>query len=396
MRGANETIVRLPTAGLGAVIRLLGEPDESTVIDGLTITGGRPNGANPNAGGLEFSGGSPIIRHNIFRDNSSQNYGGGVTFYEGSPIIEHNTFIGNRSRGGTDLFEGGCGGGAIWCYGGAPVVRYNEFRSNRADEPGVFFWAEGGAIWQYEGLLTLIGNTFESNFSEDSGGAVWQYEGALTAASNVFAGNIAQGEFGGAIWCYATDMWVANNTFVNNSSLLQGGALYCFEGPMRISNNIFAGHDEEQAVTTDSGTGTVTSNLFHDNFSDHSVALIPEGSISGDPLFTNPSDGDYSLLPGSPAIDAGDAGEVPGEATTDREGNPRLSGSRPDIGAYEFIGGASCPADFNNDGGVDGADVEAFYLAWEAALPESDVNQDGGIDGGDVETFFVAWENGGC
>ncbi|MBX3410266.1 MAG: matrixin family metalloprotease [Phycisphaeraceae bacterium] len=55
-----------------------------------------------------------------------------------------------------------------------------------------------------------------------------------------------------------------------------------------------------------------------------------------------------------------------------------------------------CPADFNGDGGVDGGDVEAFFLAWEAGDPAADVNGDGGIDGGDVETFFVAWEAGGC
>jgi hypothetical protein len=55
-----------------------------------------------------------------------------------------------------------------------------------------------------------------------------------------------------------------------------------------------------------------------------------------------------------------------------------------------------CPADFNNDGGVDGADVEAFFTAWEAGDSEADVNGDGGIDGADVETFFVAWEAGGC
>ena len=51
-------------------------------------------------------------------------------------------------------------------------------------------------------------------------------------------------------------------------------------------------------------------------------------------------------------------------------------------------------ADFNGDGGVDGADVEAFFAAWENGLPESDVNADGGIDGADVEAFFTAWENG--
>lgn len=58
--------------------------------------------------------------------------------------------------------------------------------------------------------------------------------------------------------------------------------------------------------------------------------------------------------------------------------------------------GPACPADFNNDGGIDGADVEAFFAAWEAGDSSGDVNQDGGIDGGDIGTFFTAWEAGGC
>jgi hypothetical protein len=56
----------------------------------------------------------------------------------------------------------------------------------------------------------------------------------------------------------------------------------------------------------------------------------------------------------------------------------------------------ACPADFNQDGGIDGADVEAFFAAWEAAEPGADTNQDGGIDGGDVGAFFEAWQAGGC
>lgn len=55
-----------------------------------------------------------------------------------------------------------------------------------------------------------------------------------------------------------------------------------------------------------------------------------------------------------------------------------------------------CPADFNQDGGVDGGDVEAFFVAWQSGDASSDVNLDGGIDGADVETFFRAWEAGGC
>jgi hypothetical protein len=55
-----------------------------------------------------------------------------------------------------------------------------------------------------------------------------------------------------------------------------------------------------------------------------------------------------------------------------------------------------CVADFNQDGGVDGSDVDAFFLAWTQGLTEADVNIDGGVDGSDVDHFFVDWSAGGC
>jgi hypothetical protein len=55
-----------------------------------------------------------------------------------------------------------------------------------------------------------------------------------------------------------------------------------------------------------------------------------------------------------------------------------------------------CSADFNQDGGVDGGDIEAFFIAWEAGEACGDTNQDGGVDGGDIEFFFSQWEAGGC
>jgi len=58
--------------------------------------------------------------------------------------------------------------------------------------------------------------------------------------------------------------------------------------------------------------------------------------------------------------------------------------------------GIPCPADYNQDGGITGDDITAFFIDWSAAAGHSDVNQDGGIDGQDVEYFFVRWEAGGC
>ncbi len=84
-------------------------------------------------------------------------------------------------------------------------------------------------------------------------------------------------------------------------------------------------------------------------------------------------------------------GEVIGAAL------PSGDGSQGGEFSYTFtVVAPSCPADFNQDGGVDGADVESFFVAWQNGLPEADVNEDGGIDGSDVATFFLAWQAGGC
>lgn len=55
-----------------------------------------------------------------------------------------------------------------------------------------------------------------------------------------------------------------------------------------------------------------------------------------------------------------------------------------------------CFADYNQDGGIDGSDVEAFFDDWSEGLEDADTNLDGGVDGLDVETFFEQWSNGGC
>ncbi len=53
-----------------------------------------------------------------------------------------------------------------------------------------------------------------------------------------------------------------------------------------------------------------------------------------------------------------------------------------------------CIGDFNCDGGVDGQDVETFFITWTTGESSGDVNADGGVDGQDVEFFFMNWEAG--
>ncbi|MFZ4575022.1 MAG: hypothetical protein ACOYN0_11530 [Phycisphaerales bacterium] len=51
-----------------------------------------------------------------------------------------------------------------------------------------------------------------------------------------------------------------------------------------------------------------------------------------------------------------------------------------------------CAADWNNDSGVDGDDVIAFFGDWD--ISEGDFNEDGGTDGDDVIAFFSRWDAG--
>jgi hypothetical protein len=55
-----------------------------------------------------------------------------------------------------------------------------------------------------------------------------------------------------------------------------------------------------------------------------------------------------------------------------------------------------CPADYDQDGGVTGGDLAAFFADYENGAPCADVDQDGGITGGDLGVFFQFFEAGGC
>ena len=77
--------------------------------------------------------------------------------------------------------------------------------------------------------------------------------------------------------------------------------------------------------------------LIYSSYGVYDVASsIIEGQTTSDPMFVDAGGGDLRLRAGSPAIDAGNTGFVPGGVTLDADGAPRVSGTTVDIGAYEF------------------------------------------------------------
>ncbi len=55
-----------------------------------------------------------------------------------------------------------------------------------------------------------------------------------------------------------------------------------------------------------------------------------------------------------------------------------------------------CAADYDNNGGVDGGDLAAFFADFETGETCADVDGNGGVDGGDLGYFFTVFEAGGC
>ncbi len=65
----------------------------------------------------------------------------------------------------------------------------------------------------------------------------------------------------------------------------------------------------------------------------------------------------------------------------------------------DCTGGPTCPAcaaDYDDNGGVDGGDLGAFFADFEAGETCADVDGNGGVDGGDLGYFFTVFEAGGC
>jgi len=56
----------------------------------------------------------------------------------------------------------------------------------------------------------------------------------------------------------------------------------------------------------------------------------------------------------------------------------------------------ACAADYDQNGGVDGGDLAAFFADFEAGETCADVDGNGGVDGGDLGFFFFVFEQGGC
>lgn len=233
-------------------------------------------------------------------------------------------------------------GGGIY-NGGSLSLNNTIFKDNYTSRQG-----DGGAIHSI-GTLTVNNSIFVNNQTR-AGGGIYN-GGPATISNSTFKGNSAG--IGGGIYVQANVVAVNNSTFNGNSAYFGGGIFN--DQILIVNNSTFNGNSEGNITNLDSlylynsilmgslteadcyviGPGAIWANVNN---------LIEDGScnpaLSGDPHLGPLTDNGgstltHALLPGSPALNAGDNATC---LATDQRGIARPQQDRCDIGAFEARG----------------------------------------------------------
>ena len=100
-----------------------------------------------------------------------------------------------------------------------------------------------------------------------------------------------------------------------------------------VTNCIVWGNEPDSIDNGDEGSYDVT---YSDVETETVYPYSGTGNINEDPLLANPDLGDFHLLTGSGCIDAG-SGSAQALPSEDFEGDPRVVGEYPDMGADEYV-----------------------------------------------------------
>jgi hypothetical protein len=199
----------------------------------------------------------------------------------------------------------------------------------------------GGGVFN-SGTLTIINSTFSNNMASQGGGIYNPGSGMLTITNSTFSGNAAP-VAGGTSFNVGT-LQIANTTLSDNSSPLGGGVFNI--GTLQIGNTILNAGASGANIANNGGT--VTSHGYNLSSDDGGGFLTGPG----DQINTNPRLGPlqdnggptftHELLPGSPAIDAGDPNFTPPPFFDQRgQGFPRVVNARIDKGSFEVQSGGT-------------------------------------------------------
>ncbi|MBW2149900.1 MAG: right-handed parallel beta-helix repeat-containing protein, partial [Deltaproteobacteria bacterium] len=232
--------------------------------------------------------------------------------------------------------------GGIYCQEGSNATISNcTIVGNYGDRTGgVMFFGSSPTM----NNCYLIGNS-----SYDYAGGISCVSGANATINNcVIKGNSSTYSYaGGGIFCNNSNPIINNCTITKNSGY-RGGGLYCFRNtaPIMLRNSIVwdntANIGPQIALTSGSYPSAITVMYCDVDGGSAGVSVATsctlnwgEGNINANPLFIDPTNDDYHLLPSSPCIDSGDP-------SSDWNNEPMPNGARINMGAYGNTSEATC------------------------------------------------------
>jgi hypothetical protein len=228
----------------------------------------------------------------------------------------------------------------------------------------------GGGIWNASGASLLLDScTVSGNRSSGWGGGIYNL-GEISVLNSTVSGNRALGKAsdddtgGGGI--YNGNSLILQSCTVTQNRALQGGGIVNV-GVVSIASSIIAANMADHQIAPDY-KGNLQSagyNLIQ-NLDGCSLDGDQTGNIYGqDPLLGTLQDNGgatltHALLPGSPAIDAGNSGGFPLDQrglprTIDLSDAPNASDSS-DIGAFEY-------ASEDNNGATETSSLDQVHLS---------------------------------
>jgi hypothetical protein len=388
---------------------LMVDAGAEATLDHLTVTHGQ--GPGPAYGGGIANDGTLTLTNCTISANSAL-FGGGIANERGTLTVSNSTLSGNSAGSG--------GGGISSNDGGATLtVTGSSLVANTVGVPGNY---GGGAIYNgFRATGTVSNSTLAAN-SARLGGGIFNEAATLTVSSSTLAANSAT--WGGGIYDVQDTLTVSNSTLSDNTAEFQGGGIDNDSGRVTVSSSTLyrntvtnpgglRGEGGGLFINNSSGTtldlqntivagnrGTATRgpdiNGHLQNSSSYNLVGIADSTLSGitngvnhnrigvDPrlaplgFYGGPTQ-TFALLPGSPALNAGD----PSLNGTDQRGQARVAGSS-DIGAFQTQTAPFLVTTLQDPGRQFGQLALREAVALANALPGDhtvsfDPNRDGGV-----------------
>jgi hypothetical protein len=356
------------------------EQGASVLIAGLTITHGNSNGVSYQGGGISISGGTATLNNCTLSGNSSS-IGGAIL------VENYLTYIGTATLNNCIL----SGNSSPNSYGGGIFILGSTATLNNCTLYGNSAFIGGGICMQNQGRIqstAILNNcTLSENTASYYGGGIVNYANDSLAPSTVVLDNCtlfgnSAGPFGGGgIFNDYGTATLANCTLSGNSANNGGGGIRNYVGTVTLNNSIVANSLSGGDIFNANYWATLqgSNNLVGDG------SGLP-GWLSGDPRLGPLQDNGgptqtLALLPGSPAIDAGDNSLIPTGVTTDQRGFSRIVNKLVDLGAFEVQSvnlAGTVVFDANQNGSADAGEHGVAGLVVFA-----DINNNGILDAGE-------------